>query len=70
MNYLDYTPEEVLNALTTEDKNWIKELYDSFVFRRIKKRYIEIYGELKTVKDVESRSKLLAESHTFLDQLE
>jgi len=67
MDYFDYTPEEVLNALTPEDKTWVKETYDSFVFQRIRQRYIEIYGELRTVKDLESRRKLLQESYSLLD---
>ncbi len=68
-DYVQYIPDEVLEAMTIEDKKWIKEAYDSFVFRRIKQRYIEIYSELKTVEDVELRRKLLNEARTLLDQL-
>lgn len=67
--YFDYIFDEVLEALSEEDKNWIKEQYDSFVFRRIRQRYIEIYGQLQSVKDVPSRRKLLDESNSLLDQL-
>ena len=70
LDYFDYTPDEVLEALTADDKNWMKDLYDSFVFRRIRQRYIEIFGELQSVDDIESRCKLLDESHTLFDQLE
>ena len=69
MEYFDYIPDEVLHALTTEDKNWIKELYGSFIFNRIRQRYIDIFSELQTVKDVDSRRKLLDESYTLLGQL-
>ncbi len=69
LDYFDYTPDEVLDALTSEDINWIKELYDSFIFQRIRQRYIEIYGELKTVNDVRLRSKLIDEADTLLDRL-
>ena len=69
IEYFDYVPDEVLYALTTEDKNWIKEWYDSFVFQRIRQRYIEIFSELRTKKNVESRKKLLNESYTLLEQL-
>ena len=70
VDYFDYTPEEVLNALTPEDKTWVKDTYDSFVFQRIRQRYVEIYIELRTVKDLESRRKLLNEADTLLDHLE
>ena len=70
MDCFDYTPDEVLTALTSEDKTWIKETYDSFVFQRIRQRYIEIYGELRTVKDLESRRKLINEANSLLDQFE
>ena len=59
MDYFDYTPDEVLTVLTPEEKTWVKETYDSFVFQRIRQRYVEIYGELRIVKDLESRRKLI-----------
>lgn len=43
--------------------------YDSFVFRRIRQRYIEIYGQLQNVEDLSSRKKLLEEAGSCLDVL-
>ncbi len=69
MDYFDYIPDEVLNEVTVQDMNWIKECHDSFMFQRIRQRYIKIYGQLKDVKDAAARKKLLDESYTLLDQL-
>lgn len=69
IDYFDYIPNEVLEALSKEDKNWIKESYDSFVFQRIRQRYIEIYHNLLTIKNPEERGKILEESYSLLDQL-
>lgn len=69
MEYFDYIPDEVLNGLTIEDINWIKECHDSFIFKGIRHRYIKIYGQLQNVKDDETRRKLLDESYTLLDRL-
>ncbi len=45
----------------------MKGLYDSFELHRIRKRYIEIYRDLKDTKDIESRKKLLNESYSLLN---
>ncbi len=68
IDYFDYFPNEVLEALTQEDKNWIEGLYDSFVFQRIRQRYIEIYGELQSTDDIKIRRKLIDEAYRLLDQ--
>lgn len=69
IDYFDYFPIEVLEALTQEDKNWIEELYDSFVFQRIRQRHIEIYGELQNTDDIKIRRKLIDEAYRLLDPL-
>ena len=69
IDYFDYFPKEVLEALTQEDKNWIEELYESFVFQRIRQRHIEIYGELQNTDDIKIRRKLIDEGYKLLDQL-
>lgn len=68
-DYFDYIFDEVLDAISEDDKNWVKEQYESFVFRRIRQRYIEIYGQLQNVKDLPSRRKLLEEADSLLDVL-
>ncbi|MBC2703776.1 hypothetical protein [Desulfobacula sp.] len=69
IDYFDYIPNEVLESLSEKDKNWIEESYDSFVFKRIRQRYIEIYHNLLTIKDSEERGQILEESYSLLDQL-
>jgi len=69
IDYFDYFPNEVLEALTNEDKNWIEELYNSFTFQKIRQRHIEIYGELKSTDDIKIRRKLFDEAYKLLDQL-
>ncbi|MFH2057495.1 MAG: hypothetical protein ABIJ59_01165 [Pseudomonadota bacterium] len=69
IDYFNYFPDEVLEALTKEDKNWIEGLYDSFVFQRIRQRYIEIFSELQNVNDVKSRRKPIDEADSLLDHL-
>lgn len=69
-DFYDYIYDEILAAITADDKKWIKTEYDSAVFQRIRQRYIEIFGQLKSVKDMPLRKKLLNESYTLLDQLE
>jgi hypothetical protein len=69
-DFYDYIYDEILAAITADDKKWIKTEYDSAEFQRIRQRYIEIFGQLKSVKDMPLRKKLLNESYTILDQLE
>jgi hypothetical protein len=57
------------NLKTVDDKKWIKTEYDSAEFQRIRQRYIEIFGQLKNLKDMPLRKTLLNESYTLLDQL-
>lgn len=68
-DYFDHIWDEVLEAISKDDRSWIKEQYDSFAFRRIRQRYIEIYGQLQNVEDLSSRKKLLEEAGSFLDVL-
>jgi len=67
--YFFDTPPQVLNNITDEDKGWMKNHYDSFEFRRIRKRYIEIFTELSNEEDRGKRRKLLDESYGLLKTL-
>jgi len=44
--------------------------YDSFEFKRIRKRYVEIYTKLPNEKDVEKRGTLINEASSLLDLLQ
>ncbi len=68
-DFYDYIYDEILSAITVDDKKWIKTEYDSAVFKSIRQRYIEIYGHFKNVIDMPLRKKLLNESYSLLDQL-
>lgn len=69
IDYYEYIPQPLLESLTTEDKEWIKEMYDSFLFRRIRQRYIDIFKNLMTVEDYDEHGKILEESYSLLDPL-
>ena len=66
-DYFEYIPEEVLKSIKETEVQWMKGLYDSFELHRIRKRYIEIYHDLKNTKDIESRKKLVNESRSLLN---
>ena len=68
-NYIMEIPEEILSAITDENRGWIKQLNDSLEFRRYRKRHIEIYRELEHTKGVERRSPLVREAGTLLNEL-
>jgi hypothetical protein len=68
-DYFEYIPEEVLKSIKGTEAQWMKRLYNSFEFNRIRKRYIEIYHDLKDTKDIESRKKLVNESRSLLNNL-
>lgn len=66
LDYVSYFPDEIRNNLKKEEISWMKEEYESFDFRRVKKKYIEIYNQMKTEKDVKERGRLLKESASLL----
>jgi len=66
IDYVEYIPSEVRESIKESEILWMDQLYNSFEFRRIRKRYIEIYNELQHTKELEKRRKLLNESRTLL----
>mgnify|MGYP003624756753 CR=1 FL=1 len=69
LDYLAYLPEEISESLNVTDFNWMKELYYSFEFRRIRERYIGIYNKLDSNLEHEERMQLLGETYTLLEGL-
>lgn len=69
IDYVEYVPGEVKESIGDSDKQWMGGLFDSFEFRRIRKRYVEIYHELQHTKEIEKRTRLLNESYSLLDIL-
>ena len=70
IDYVQYIPSEVRSKINETEIKWITLLYSSFEFRRIRKRYIEIYNELLKTKEVSERTKLLDESDSLLNMLQ
>ncbi len=70
LDYVDDLPEEVKESITKTEIEWMRECYNSLEFRRIRKRYIEIYHELLTVREIEERTVLLKEAYSLLSTLQ
>jgi hypothetical protein len=69
LDYAEEIPSEILNAITSEEREWMRDLYNSLEFRRYRKRYIEIYSALENTHGVEKRSPLVREAGELLDEL-
>lgn len=69
IDYVNYVPERVLDSIGQDEIEWMKSLYDSYEFRRIRKRHVEIYHELLHARGVETRSPRVREAHSLLDSL-
>lgn len=68
-DYFEYTPSQILDNLSVTEIKWISQLYNSSEFIKIRNRYVEIFTELKDVKDVACRRVLLEESYKLLSIL-
>jgi len=73
-NYADYEyskeiPCEILNAITDDDRDWMKSLNESMEFHRYRKQYVEIYEKLEKTTGVERRSPLVREAGNLLNEL-
>ena len=62
-DFVEYIPEEIVHNIKESELTWLRDLHDSLEFRRIRKRYIEIYHELDRTNEVKERKKLLNESY-------
>jgi hypothetical protein len=69
VGYIDNMPREVVASITEAEIEWLSEEYDSQEFRRIRRRYIEIFRALRNTKDIAERSALVTESNSLLDGL-
>jgi hypothetical protein len=69
IDYVEELPREVRSKITEADIQWLKNLYESFEFCRIRKRFIEIFHSLKHERAFEVRRRLLVESHGLLNIL-
>ena len=69
IDYITYMPDEVWENISQDEIEWMKSLYDSSEFRRIRQRCIEIRRELKDAKGIEKRRPLVEEENSLLDTL-
>ena len=69
IDYVEYIPAEVRESIKESEIQWMDTSYNSFEFRRIRKRYIELFHELQHTKELEKRKILLNESYSLLDIL-
>ena len=56
IDHVEELPHEVRSAISESEIQWLGELYKSLEFRRIRKRFIEIYNALKHEKAFDARS--------------
>jgi len=70
IDYFESLPKEVLQNITEPEMEWLCELYDSLEFRRVRKRYIDIFKELEGTEDREVRGRLFDESRSLLNCFE
>ena len=70
LEFANYLPDEVRNAIKASEIDWITQLYQSPEFSRIRERFIEIYHELLNVQNISKRRELLAESYKLLEVLQ
>jgi len=68
--YFDYTSSQIIEKITNDEKIWMNNCYDSFEFKRVRKRYVEIYTILPNEKDREKRGKLIDETSRLLELLQ
>jgi len=69
IEYVNNIPKEVVASITEAEIKWLSQEYDSPEFRRIRRRYIEIFRALKDTKEITERSALVEESNSLLDSL-
>ncbi|MBL6996422.1 hypothetical protein [Desulfobacula sp.] len=59
IDYFDYMPDDIFKEISSSEKEWIKTVYQSDDFQKMKKTHIDIYGELLHEKNVEKRKALV-----------
>lgn len=68
--YMIEIPERVIDALSDEDKTWIREAYQSEPFQKVLRRHIEINQALESLQRGEERSALVKELYSLKDSIE
>ena len=66
-SYIDAIPPEIVQAISASEKDWMKDRFNSLVFRRLRERYMEIERELEKAEGVEKRKPLVRELFGLLE---
>jgi hypothetical protein len=69
IDYAKYISEEVIKNITESEFNWLRFLYHSFEFTRVRKAYVDIYKELKITHDASKRKLLFRKADSLLDEV-
>ncbi len=59
IDYFDYMPYEIILKISSSEKEWIKTVYESDEFQKMRKTHIGIHKELLHEKDTEKRKALV-----------
>lgn len=65
-SYFQYVPQPAIEKISAGEKEWMRELYYSADFERIRNRHIEIYQILKETRDIDERGRLFDECRGLL----
>lgn len=60
--YIDYLPPEFFDIWTPEEREWARQLYDSELFTRIRREYIDIETQLRDEPRGLRRSQLVSDA--------
>ena len=69
IGYANNIPRQVVASISETEIQWLSQEYESPEFRRIRRRYIEIFRALRNTKEITGRSALVEESNSLLDSL-
>ncbi len=70
IDYIKNIPEAVKTNITESELDWMMQLHNSFEFRLIKQRHVEIYEQLKYLEAESQRTLLTDEAETLLEILD
>ena len=69
IEYPNEIPQEILESISEDEKEWMDTLHASMEYRRYRKRFVEINRELEKTQGIEKRSPLVREAGALLDEL-
>ena len=70
IDYFEDLPQQIYDAISDDNIKWISQEYDTFIFKRIRNRHIEIHSILENTREISIRRKLVKEADSLLEILE